>query len=70
MTIYLSAALVAAVYAAAGAFLFFRGKPQKGSNQYKLMNINTTTKKGKRRFIEHAARMAREAAEQERDGIQ
>ena len=70
MSIWISAALVAAVYAAAGAALVFGGRPRKGSYQHQLMNIDTSTKKGKRRFIAHAVKLGREAAERDRDGVQ
>ena len=70
MSIWITAALVAAFYAAAGAALILGGRPRRGTAQHTLMNIDTSTLKGKRRFMEHVARLGREAAEQERDGIQ
>ena len=69
MSIWITAALVAAVYAAAGAALVFGGRPRKGTGHHALMEIDTSTKKGKRQFMEHVAKLGREAAEEERDGI-
>ena len=69
MSIWITAALVAAVYAAAGAALVFGGRPRKGTGYHALMDIDTSTIKGKRRFMKHVAKLGREAAEQERDGI-
>ena len=69
MSIWITAALVAAFYAAAGAALVFGGRPRKGTGQHTLMNINTNTIKGKRRFMEEVAKLGREAARDERDGI-
>ena len=69
MSIWITAALVAAVYAAAGAALVFGGRPRKGTGYHALMEIDTSTKKGKRRFMEHVAKLGREAARDERDGI-
>ena len=70
MSIWITAALVAAFYAAAGAAIVLGGRPRKGTGYHALMEIDTSTKKGKRQFMEHVARLGREAAEQERDGIQ
>ena len=69
MSIWITSVLVAAVYAAAGAALVFGGRPRKGTGQHTLMNIDTSTIKGKRRFMEHVARLGREAARNERDGM-
>ena len=69
MSIWITSVLVAAFYAAAGAALVFGGRPRKGTAQHTLMNIDTSTIKGKRRFMEHVARLGREAARDERNGI-
>jgi len=69
VSIWITSVLVAAVYAAAGAFLFLNGRPRKGTGYHALMEIDTSTKKGKRQFMEHVAKLGREAAEEERDGI-
>ena len=69
MSIWITAPLVAAVYAAAGAALVFGGRPRKGTGQHTLMNIDTSTIKGKRRFMEEVAKLGRKAAAEGRDPI-
>lgn len=69
MTIYIAFAVVSALYAAAMA-VFVRNAPKKHEEPNPLRKIDTSTKAGRKLFIETAARMARESREELRDGIE
>jgi hypothetical protein len=69
MNIYIAFAVVSALYAAAMA-VFVRHAPKKHVETNPLRKIDTSTKAGRKLFIETAARMAREAREDVKGGIE
>lgn len=69
MNIYIAFAVVSALYAGVMAIVV-RNAPKKHEETNPLRRIDTSTKAGRKRFIETAARMAREAREELKDGIE
>ena len=71
MSIYAVLALVAAVYAAAWAALIKAGdKKRRPSAGLRLRDINTNTKKGRRQYLDRCAKLAAQAREELKDGIE
>jgi len=68
MTIYVAFAIVGALYAGVMAALI-RHAPKTLSESSPLRGIDTSTKAGRRRFIETAARLAKEARKDVEGGI-
>lgn len=69
MNIYIAFAVVSALYAGVMA-VFVRHAPKKHEETNPLRRIDTSTKAGRKLFIETAARMARESREELKDGIE
>lgn len=68
MTIYVAFAIVGALYAGVMAVVI-RHAPKRVSEPSPLRGIDTSTKAGRKRFIETAARLAKEARKDVGGGI-
>ena len=69
MNIYIALVVVSAVYAGAMA-IFVRHAPRSHAKRSPLWGIDTSTKAGRKKYIETCGRLAREAREHLKDGIE